>query len=66
MIRRDNVHRLLLEGRIEGTRNRGRPRIEWTDNIRVWAKIVHYNEMVLTAQDRQQWRRMTANLQKED
>ena len=66
MVRRDNIQRVLLEGKIEGTRCRGRPRIEWTDNIKEWTKINHYNEMVVTAQNRKKWRIMTANLQKED
>ena len=66
MIRKDNIQRVLLEGRIDGIRCRGRPRSEWTDNIKEWSNISHYNEMVLTAQDRKKWRIMTANLQKED
>ena len=51
---------------INGTRSRGRPRIEWTNNISEWTMIKKYNEMVITAQNRQKWRIMTANLQKED
>ena len=66
MIRRDDIQRQLLEGKIEGTRSRGRPRIEWTDNISEWTKIKRYNEMVITAQDRPKWRIMTTNLQNED
>ena len=34
IIRRNNIHRLLLEeGPLEGERNRGRPRTEWMTNI---------------------------------
>ena len=66
LVRRDNIQRVLLEGKIEGTRHRGRPRIEWTDNIRQWTKINQYNELIVTAQNRKKWRIMTANLQKED
>ena len=62
MIRRDNMQRQLLEGKIEGTRSRGRPRIEWTDNISEWTKIKKYNEMVIRAQNRPKWRIMIANL----
>ena len=65
MVRRDNIHRLLLEGKIEGTRPRGRPRTEWTDNIKEWTKIPQYNELIRRAQDRKKWRIMTANIQKE-
>ena len=33
MIRRNNIHRLLLEGPLEGKRSRGRPITEWMTNI---------------------------------
>ena len=66
MVRRDNIHRLLLEGKIEGKRPRGRPRTEWTDNIKEWTGMPEYNELIRMAQDRKKWRIMTANLQKEE
>ena len=66
MIRRNNIHRQLLEGKIEGKRSRGRPRSEWIDNISEWTKIRKYNELVVAAQDRPKWRIMTANLQTEN
>ena len=34
IIRRDGVQRLLMEGRINGRRGRGRPRTMWTDNTK--------------------------------
>ena len=34
IIRGDGVQRLLMEGRINGRRGRGRPRTMWTDNIK--------------------------------
>ena len=36
LVRRENIHRRLQEGYIEGRRPRDRPRISWYDNIRVW------------------------------
>ena len=30
MIRRNNIHRLLLKGSLEGKRSRGRPITEWS------------------------------------
>ena len=66
MIRRDNIQRLLLEGRMEGKRSRGRPRAEWIDNIREWTKMKQYNDLVKTAQDREKWRAMAANIQREE
>ena len=39
IIRRDGIQRLLMEGRINGRRGRGRPRTMWTDNIKEWTKM---------------------------
>ena len=66
MIRRDNIHRLLLEGKVEGKRSRGRPRAEWMDNIFEWTGTSEYCEIVRMAQNREQWRIIAANLLRED
>ena len=66
MIRRDNMHRLLLEGKIDGKRGRGRPRAEWMDNIFEWIGTSDYGEVVRMAQNRERWRIMAANLLHED
>ena len=39
----------------------GRPRTMWTVNIKEWTKI-SYNDCIRVAQDREQWRSMTADL----
>ena len=65
MVRRNNIHRLLLEGPLEGKRSRGRPRTEWMTNITEWTGM-RYEDLVRLAQDRKPWRIMTANLLKED
>ena len=36
LVRHENIRRRLQEEYIEGRRPRGRPRISWYDNIRVW------------------------------
>ena len=61
MIRGNGVHRLLMEGKINGRRGRGRPRTMWTDNIKEWTKI-SYIDCIRVAQDRERWRSMTAHL----
>ena len=66
MVRRDNLQRLLLEGKVEGKRSRGRPRIEWMDNILEWSSTPQYDEVIRKAQDRNVWRIITANLPGED
>ena len=65
MIRRNDIHRLLLEGPLEGKRSRRRPRTEWMTNITEWTGM-RYQYLVRLAQDREPWRIMTANLLKED
>ena len=65
MIRRNNIHRLILEGQLEGKLSRGRPRTERLTNITEWTGM-RYEDLVRMAQDREPWRIMTANLLKED
>ena len=45
IIRGNGVQRMLMEGRINGRRGRGRPRTMWTDNIKEWTKI-SYNDCI--------------------
>ena len=61
IIRGNGVQRLLMEGRINGRRGRGRQRTMWTDNIKEWTKI-SYNDCIRVTQDRERWRSMTADL----
>ena len=61
IIRGDGVQRLLMEGRINSRRGRGRLRTMWTDNIKEWTKISYY-DCIRVAQDRERWRSMTADL----
>ena len=65
MIRRNHIHRLLLEGPLEGKRSRERTRTDWMTNITAWTGM-RYEDLVRLAQDREPWRIMTANLLKED
>ena len=54
-----------IEGKTDGRRGRGRPRTNWTDNIKDWAQM-KYCECIRLAQDKQKWRLMTANLLRAD
>ena len=65
MIRRNNIHRLILEGPLEGEISRGRPRTEWITNITEWTGM-RYEDLARLAQGRELWRIMTAHLLKED
>ena len=58
IVRRDNLHRQLMEGKINGKRGRGRPRQKWIDDKKKWINIEGYDEIVRRAQDQERWRIM--------
>ena len=59
MIRRNNIHRLILEGPLEGKISRGGPRTKWMTNITKWTRM-RYEDLVRLTEDRDPWRIMTA------
>ena len=65
IIRKDHIQRLLMEGRMNGKRGRGRPRTMWTDNIKKWTNL-SYSDCIRAAQDRVRRRSMTADLSNTD
>ena len=56
--RHNTLVKQVLEGKIEGKRGRGRPRLAWTDNIRQWAGC-DMAECTRLARDRKQWQRIS-------
>ena len=61
LMRHDSMQRDLLEGMVEGKRGRGRPRMQWSDNITHWIglPLVQCKRM---AQNRVGWRFVTGNV----
>jgi len=57
---------LLLEGKVDGKRQRGRPRRMWMDDIKGWTNKRSYAECVRDAKDKTLWRAMTAELLRAD
>eukprot|EP00112_Aurelia_sp_Birch-Aquarium-sp1_P000311 Seg1027.2 transcript_id=Seg1027.2/GoldUCD/mRNA.D3Y31 product="putative transposon-derived protein F52C9.6" protein_id=Seg1027.2/GoldUCD/D3Y31 len=53
LIRGDGLQRLLLEGKFNGKRGRGRPRSTWFDNIKEWTQM-NYAEATRKAKHRRQ------------
>ena len=62
IIRKDNIQKMLIEGKVEGKRPRGRPRRGWTSDIKEWAGM-SYPKCKTIAMDRKEWHRVTADLQ---
>ena len=54
VMRHDSLQRDLLEGMVEGKRGRGRPRLQWSDNITQWTGLT-FEKAKRTAQDRKRW-----------
>ena len=65
MIRQDKIQRALLEGKINAKRGRGRPRVNWTTNIKDWSGK-SYAAAVRTAQQIDDWRTIASNPRLED
>ena len=59
--RHDSLQRVILEGKVEGKRGRGRKRTSWTDNIKTHLGLP-INTCAELALDRKKWRAMTPNL----
>lgn len=63
IMRHDSLQRDLVEGMVEGKRGRGRPRMQWSDNITHWTGLT-FVEAKRTAQDRRRWRFMAGNVKR--
>ena len=61
--RHDTLQRVILTGKMNGKRGRGRPRRRWTDNIKRWSGT---EEVFREAQKRAGWRAVAANPRRED
>lgn len=55
--REDELRSLIMEGTIEGTRSRGRPRTNYTGQIMQDAGVTSYRELENVANDREEWRK---------
>ena len=60
LVRRNNIHEVLIEGRINEKRGRGRPITSWVTDIVKWTGL-DYPDVVRTAQDRPRWKAVPSN-----
>ena len=62
-IRKDKIQKLLITGKINGRRSRGRPRRTWVGDITIWSRR-NLVQCVRMAEDRFYWAKMTADMSK--
>ena len=60
-----SLHRIILDGKVDGTKSRGRPRTSWSSNVVKWTGLL-YHQAVRIAQNRKEWRAIASNPQQED
>ena len=61
LIRGKGKQKLLMEGKIEGTRRKGKQRRTWTSDVMGWCGS-SYTKCVRMAENRKEWSSMTADL----
>ena len=61
IIRANKIQKTLLTGKVEGKRGRGRPRRTWVKDITQWTQR-SMTQCVREANNREQWRYLSANL----
>ena len=61
LVRAGGQHRLLIDGKVEGTRRCGAQRRTWAKDITDWSGM-DYPKCIRLASDRRQWRLLVANL----
>ena len=57
--RHNTIMKDILEGKMKGTRPRGRPRAQWTDNIKQWTGLT-MAECSRLVMNRVEWRRISS------
>ena len=62
IIRENNLERLVLEGKIYGSRSRGRQRKKYLDDLVAAAGCLWKGELFHLTQDRERFRCMVANV----
>ena len=63
--RHDSIMKNILEGRMEGSRPRGRPRAQWSDNVKEWSGH-NLAECTRLAEQRDLWRRISSQPWRQD
>ena len=57
VIRSNSMSKTILQGSIEGIRRRGRPKMQWQDNIVKWTGL-DINKAMRAAENREGWKKI--------
>ena len=60
IMRKNGFQRILMDGKVDGKRGRGRPRTSWSSNIAEWTGL-RYEKLVRATQQRATWRDVASN-----
>ena len=63
ILRRDGLEKLVVEGKLDGRKSRGRPRRSYIQNLMNCTTCESKGGFIQSAQHRNQWRNMVANVQ---
>ena len=58
--RKQALAKVIIEGRVEGSRERGRPRRQWGDDLKQWSRW-SMEELRRPAENRERWRWLVHN-----
>ena len=61
IMRNKEMENIIVTGKIEGVRSRGRPRITYTQSLSMWMGMSEA-EMIWATKDRQRWKTITSNV----
>ena len=60
------MHNRIIEGCIDGKRDKGRRRRSWIDDLKNWARTKNFGALKRTAEDRVKWKLIVSNLRVEE
>ena len=63
ILRRDGLEKLVVEGKLDGRKSRGRPRRSYIQNLKNCTTCESKGGFIQAAQHRNQWRNMVVNVQ---
>ena len=60
--RSEGMEKVVMLGKVDGNRRRGRPRTRWLDSIKELRGLTSIRDMIEEAQERAKWRKAIINV----